>query len=329
MNSDGNTAASFIPTLYNTLALSNLSNVSITCCDSIGWPGQRTMTQQLVSAGMEQYLGVITSHAYNGDPNSPISTKLKTWETEAADLNSAWCTTWYNNGGPCEGLTWANKIQTGVVGAGLSAYLYWEGVEVNQFQASSYLVASNGTTVTPSGRLWAFAMWSRFIRPGAFRVSATGSVSNVGIGAFKNTDGSVIAVFTNNNSAAQSVKIGFSGFTPQSAAAYLTDNSHQVASTGATLSGGAVTVTLPPRSVVTVVLSSDVSATPPSSTAQPTISTTTTAMTTTTVVPPPSTPSGCTTQKYGQCGGQGFTGCTTCAAGNTCKYSNDWYSQCL
>lgn len=31
---------------------------------------------------------------------------------------------------------------------------------------------------------------------------------------------------------------------------------------------------------------------------------------------------------YGQCGGQGWTGPTTCASG-TCKVSNQWYSQCL
>ena len=31
---------------------------------------------------------------------------------------------------------------------------------------------------------------------------------------------------------------------------------------------------------------------------------------------------------YGQCGGQGYTGPTTCAQG-TCKVSNQWYSQCL
>ncbi|KDQ57131.1 glycoside hydrolase family 10 protein [Jaapia argillacea MUCL 33604] len=32
---------------------------------------------------------------------------------------------------------------------------------------------------------------------------------------------------------------------------------------------------------------------------------------------------------YGQCGGQGWTGATTCVAGYVCTYSNAYYSQCL
>jgi len=39
--------------------------------------------------------------------------------------------------------------------------------------------------------------------------------------------------------------------------------------------------------------------------------------------------SGPTAPKYGQCGGQGWTGATVCAAGSTCKVSNQYYSQCL
>ncbi|KAK4152979.1 glycoside hydrolase [Chaetomidium leptoderma] len=38
---------------------------------------------------------------------------------------------------------------------------------------------------------------------------------------------------------------------------------------------------------------------------------------------------GCTVAMYGQCGGNGYSGCKTCASGSTCKFSNDWYSQCL
>ncbi|KAJ3045013.1 hypothetical protein HDV00_012433 [Rhizophlyctis rosea] len=36
-----------------------------------------------------------------------------------------------------------------------------------------------------------------------------------------------------------------------------------------------------------------------------------------------------TVAKYGQCGGQGYTGPVTCASGSTCKVSNQYYSQCL
>ncbi|EIM87534.1 carbohydrate-binding module family 1 protein [Stereum hirsutum FP-91666 SS1] len=33
--------------------------------------------------------------------------------------------------------------------------------------------------------------------------------------------------------------------------------------------------------------------------------------------------------EYGQCGGQGWSGETTCPSGWTCTYSNEYYSQCL
>ncbi|KAG9221504.1 hypothetical protein CCMSSC00406_0009493 [Pleurotus cornucopiae] len=32
---------------------------------------------------------------------------------------------------------------------------------------------------------------------------------------------------------------------------------------------------------------------------------------------------------YGQCGGNGFTGETTCVSGATCSFQNEWYSQCV
>ncbi|KAI1378513.1 glycoside hydrolase family 30 protein [Hypoxylon crocopeplum] len=254
MQSGANEAASFIPILYDTLNASGLNNVSLACCDAMGWNSQRTITQGLVSAGMERYLKYITSHMYTGDPNSVISTKLKAWQTEAADLQSRWCATWYSGGGLCEGMTWASKIHNGIANANLSAYIYWQGVEVNQFQASSYLVASDGKTVTPSGRLWALAMWSRFVRPGAYRVSTSGSVSSTGITAFKNTDGSVVVVFLNSGGSQQSVKVSFSGFTPAAAEAFVTDNTRSVASVTASLSEGAVTVSVPSRGMLTVKL---------------------------------------------------------------------------
>lgn len=132
----------FLPTLFSTLQSAGLdSQVKIACCDTIGWANAKTVASRLISASMEKYLGLLTSHMYTGDPNSAITgTKLPAWMTEGADLQSRWCTTWYSNGGLCEGLTWANKVATGILSANLSGYIYWQGLEVNQGQASSYLV---------------------------------------------------------------------------------------------------------------------------------------------------------------------------------------------
>ncbi|KAH7108423.1 hypothetical protein BKA62DRAFT_21678 [Auriculariales sp. MPI-PUGE-AT-0066] len=41
-------------------------------------------------------------------------------------------------------------------------------------------------------------------------------------------------------------------------------------------------------------------------------------------------PSDCVTEGWGQCGGQYWEGCTTCATGYTCLDVDDiWYSQCV
>ncbi|KAK3306133.1 carbohydrate-binding module family 1 protein [Chaetomium strumarium] len=69
-----------------------------------------------------------------------------------------------------------------------------------------------------------------------------------------------------------------------------------------------------------------------SSAAGPGPSTTLVTSTTTSTSPAPATSttaSGCAASQWAQCGGNNFSGCTSCAAPYTCKYINDWYSQCV
>ncbi|KAK3936170.1 putative acetylxylan esterase A [Diplogelasinospora grovesii] len=58
-------------------------------------------------------------------------------------------------------------------------------------------------------------------------------------------------------------------------------------------------------------------------TANPTSTTLATSTTTT------GSTGGCTAAHWAQCGGIGYTGCTTCASPYTCRVSNSYYSQCL
>ncbi|TKX27050.1 GDSL-like lipase/acylhydrolase family protein [Elsinoe australis] len=57
--------------------------------------------------------------------------------------------------------------------------------------------------------------------------------------------------------------------------------------------------------------------------------TTTVAPTTSSAAPAPAPTGAGTVGKYGQCGGKGYTGPTTCAEGSSCKSAGEWYSQCL
>ncbi|OHW93115.1 cellulosome enzyme [Colletotrichum incanum] len=253
ISSKAQEAISFIPTLYKTLQSAGLKT-KITCCDAVGWGSTVKYANALVPAGMEQYLGLITSHTYSGDADTALNTKLPSWVTEAG-ITKAFDTTWYKNGGATEGMTWANKIAVGIINARLSAYLYWEGFELSQLSSDSHLVDTlDGKTATPSSNFWAFAMWSRYIRPGAQRLATSGTIADVLTAAVRNTDGSIVLVFTNNGSAAKSVSVSISGYTPKTSSAYVTDNSHKFAATQSSVSGSAVSVSVPGKGVVTVKL---------------------------------------------------------------------------
>ena len=253
MLSNGTQAASFITVLYSTLQGAGLGHVGITCCDAEGWNDQKTFTAQLLAAGVEDKLARITSHSYTSQPDGPINTTLRVWQTEYADLDGTGTTVWYSNGGMGEGLTWANYIYQAIVNSGCSAYLHWIGSQSSNSNAALIPIENNEPIVT--GRLWAFGQWSRYVRPGAVRLEASGSTSTLLTSAFKNTDGSVSVQTINNANSSASVRISTSGFTASSAAAYVTSNSTNAISTLSTsLSKGVVSASVPGRAMVTFVL---------------------------------------------------------------------------
>jgi len=250
MRSTGQQAADFIKVLYPTLQAANLTSVKITCCDAEGWGTQNQMAGQLQSAGVGDMVGVITSHEYTGRATSAINTKSKVWQTEYADLNGGWTTAWYSNGGAGEGLTWAQNIYTALVNANCNGYLAW--VATQGGGTNEKLILINNQDVTVSKRLWAFANWSRFVRPGAVRVQTSGG--NLRTSAFLNLDGSVAVQVINTGSAA-TVNIAVTGLTGKNVTAWITDNTHDLSTTAATIAtDGTVSGSVPSRAMVSFVI---------------------------------------------------------------------------
>ncbi|EIM79541.1 glycoside hydrolase [Stereum hirsutum FP-91666 SS1] len=254
MQSNGEQAADFIKVLSATVRNANLTDIKLTCCDATGWTAQTNLTAGLITSGVENDLGIITSHSYSSDPTTPMNTSLKVWETENADLDGEFVPNdWYSSGAAGEGLTWASNILEAIVSGNVSAYLYWEGAEVGA--TNSALVDISGTTPQASKRLWALAHYSRFIRPGAVRIDANSdSSTDLKVAAFRNIDGTVSTQVINSAASVQDVTLAPQGFTVRNGTGYVSEQGTEFGRLGVEVSAGEVTGIIPGHSMVTFVL---------------------------------------------------------------------------
>lgn len=231
MLSNGTQAADFIRVLAKTIKKSGLS-LKINCCDGIGWDDQEAMMAGL-EAGPDpaiNYLDVVTGHGYDSAPTYPLSTNKKTWQSEWADLTGDFTPyTFYENGGPGEGLTWANHIQVALRDAEVSGFLYWIGAENST--TNSGLINLINNEVIPSKRFWAFAQFSKFVRPGARRIAAVSSHANLTVSSFQNKDGRIATQLLNQGNSNVEVNVVITGLkSGVRVKPYLTNNDYDLES---------------------------------------------------------------------------------------------------
>lgn len=118
-------------------------------------------------------------------------------------------------------------------------------------------VDNSTSTYEVAKRLWAFANWSRFVRPGATRVGSSGGGGGVKTAAFRNVDGSIAVVAISSGASAASVTIKITGAgagaaAPKTVEAYVSDNTHNCEKTAATVADdGTITGSVAGRSITT------------------------------------------------------------------------------
>jgi O-glycosyl hydrolase len=243
-----------------TLKAAGLST-KVSCCEATAWDHAATYTAGVLKdATASSYLGLVTGHAYYGSPNGVITSPIATngqhvWETETSTFDS-WITAW-DDGSDASGFQWGSNVWNALVNANVNGYLYWWFAENNSSNSDNEAFFNvNGSTVTTSTRLWAFGQYSRFIRPGAVRIDATTSDSNLKVSAFKNTDGSYAIVVLNGNSSATAVTASLNGVSAgASAIPYLTNASNTIAAqSSVAISGGTFSANIPARSLITYVI---------------------------------------------------------------------------
>jgi O-glycosyl hydrolase len=247
--------ANFMQVLGAALARSGLSTRA-ECCATESWSYAQAYAAAIgTDKAANAATALFTSHGYFAAPGSPLKGWSKpVWQTEWAPFgHEAWDPAW-DDGSLSSGFTWAQNIDTGLTAANLGAFLYLWGANTSTTAMTgpnTGLVEVKGSTVASSGRLWAFAGYSRFIRPGAVRLGTTTNRADLEASAFRNRDGSTALVVLNSAHSRETATFSLRGLHAAHVTPYLTDTTHQLSpQTRITVRNSAFTATLPPRSLV-------------------------------------------------------------------------------
>ncbi|HDQ26534.1 MAG TPA: carbohydrate-binding protein, partial [bacterium] len=245
----------FVRAFRSALDNAGLNSVKIMIPESVNPGGMHLAATAMNNATTASYVGIIGTHMYGGNPN-PLSTygftqvtNQEFWETEISantlDISGA--------------LQQAGWVQTCLVNASMNAFHYWWIQDL----------ATNGNL---NIKAFALGNYSKFIRPGYYRMGATAApTSGVQVSAFKNTNNSspsrIVFVAINNNGSATSQTFSLNGLNVTSVTPWRTDaNTNLVAQPAVSVSNNSFTYNLPARSIVSFVAANNAG---PTATATP------------------------------------------------------------
>lgn len=211
----------------------------------------------------KSYLNTYLVHGYSGNGVSPGSGQAAWadyWSKIAADGKPNWMTEtsgeqtpWVHfdsNGKPDGALSVAMNIHNALAYGNVNAYVYWQ---MDDGQGYTQFVLDGNLDPTAL-KYNAAKHYMKFIRPGAVRVAASpDNVTGVSVDAFVNADNSMVIELINASSFATPTTVSIPGANYASFVEYLTTATQPWAVIpGVGVSNGAVSITVPANSVITL-----------------------------------------------------------------------------
>jgi glucosylceramidase len=246
-------AVDFVKVFGPTLRSDGMST-RLVCCDSFGWHQEAAYSAAIEADRVaDRHVTTHTGHTYASRPDTPLPTNNPNWMTEWNPSGNTWNEAW-DDGSGWAGITIAQSIHQTFAEAQANAYVYWVGASLGATRGFIQ-IANSGDGYRVSKRLWAFAAYSRFIRPGAVRVPAQIADPNIKLTAFRNCDGSMVVELLNTGTGSASTTFALDTRIRQ-ATKYLTDETHSVSRVDQVRLSGVrqLPVELPARSLTTLVL---------------------------------------------------------------------------
>jgi glucuronoarabinoxylan endo-1,4-beta-xylanase len=184
------------------------------------------------------------------------------WETEVSDSAAF-------DPSIASALKYAQYINDWMTIANANAWHFWWLIGANDNDNEGLIDASG--TVTK--RLYMMGNYSKFVRPGFYRIDATATPqSGVSVSAYKNsTSGALVLVVINQNASSVSQSFILNGATISTVTPWITSASFDlVQQSDVTVSGGSFTYSLPASSITSFVGNTSNGPIPPAAPAPPT-----------------------------------------------------------
>ena len=216
-----------------------------------------------VTAARIDIVGVHAYHTADNDPFPPISQragtlvetlkqKKKIWQTEVSNLGR-------NFPDMTDGLYWAKVIHTHVAENNTNAWLYWWVVASPTSGQGMAHLDSQKKTYTIDKRLYTLGNYSRFVKPGYFRVQTNSQLSSgVLVSAYKSdSDHKLVVVAINENVKPRELALKLKGTNSSSAALWRTSQTEDLVNLKELriAADSTLKATLAPGSVTTFVMS--------------------------------------------------------------------------
>jgi glucuronoarabinoxylan endo-1,4-beta-xylanase len=205
------------------------------------WGGDNYGPTIIGDATANMYVGPLATHDYGntsagtyGRPTPPASNTHHVWETECTPGDS----------GP---ITIATMIYAAFATGGVNGWHYWW---------TQQLVPNASS---PPAQVYALGNFSKFVRPGYYRVDVSGAPKASGsaplVVAFTNLSDGTVAIVVVNGGSAQQLSFFVAGTAwPSSVTPYVTTTSSKLAAgTAISVSGGRFSASLAAQSVTTFV----------------------------------------------------------------------------
>jgi glucuronoarabinoxylan endo-1,4-beta-xylanase len=169
----------------------------------------------------------VAAHGYlydkGGDPDRPLQNaaiyKKRSWQTEVCALVS----NLPNCPGDIEdGISWGRHMHRLLVNSHVSAYLWWWGTNYIEMDDGEALLCANGEA---RKLLYVLGNYSRFIRPGYYRIDAEGSTEEILASAYKDLASGKFAIVVINTSPSDcDLNITLNGFSAKTIIPWITSD---------------------------------------------------------------------------------------------------------